>query len=276
MTGDFFMKPYISIALIAVSSLWSLDVMAWTCTQKCPSSVFSGKLECKLYQELPKCERERQQRRDEEAKRREDQLSPEEKCQRDASIALAQGQIVICDPSLENIPNVENATEQPRSGKPQPSVPVDPDTLAAIQGQIVLHDEIPEADRRELTRALEKQERELELEKQKAAVPEYKTKEITVEIADGAPQPRFSPIPEGKGWTGKYKIKYRNGAIPTVTFPSYTRDKFNIIDIDKIVVKKLKTERWLLELYYNNSTLPSTQVLKELPAYLKNLPADLR
>lgn len=268
------MKPYISIALIAVSSLWSLDVMAWTCTQRCPSSVFSGKLECKLYQELPKCERERQQRRDEEAKRREDQLSPEEKAKRESMRpAEINGQFRLDIPSeVLNDPALGHS----KSNQSQPSVPVDPDTLAAIQGQIVLHDEIPEADRQELARALEKQERELELEKQKAAVPEYKTKEITVEIADGAPQPRFSPIPEGKGWTGKYKIKYRNGAIPTVTFPSYTRDKFNIIDIDKIVVKKLKTERWLLELYYNNSTLPSTQVLKELPAYLKNLPADLR
>lgn len=253
------MKPYISIALIAVSSLWSLDVMAWTCTQKCPSSVFSGKLECKLYQELPKCERERQQRRDEEAKRREDQLSPEEKCQRDAQFATIQGQIVICDPSFQDIPNLENATVFQND---YPEV----HATSSVNGQFVLDFPAEVLDA----------ENEGVVEKQKAAAPEYKTKEITVEIADGAPQPRFSPIPEGKGWTGKYKIKYRNGAIPTVTFPSYTRDKFNIIDIDKIVVKKLKTERWLLELYYNNSTLPSTQVLKELPAYLKNLPADLR
>ena len=259
MTGDFFMKPYISIALIAVSSLWSLDVMAWTCTQKCPSSVFSGKLECKLYQELPKCERERQQRRDEEAKRREDQLSPEEKCQRDAQFATIQGQIVICDPSFQDIPNLENATVFQND---YPEVHATP----SVNGQFVLDFPAEVLDA----------ESEGVVEKQKAAAPEYKTKEITVKTEVGGPQPYFKPMPEGMdqgeviAWNGKYKIKYKNGDRPIFTFPDYMIENYSIINIDKIIVTELKTGDWKLSLHYIDAP-PSSKTLRKKPAPAQNI-----
>lgn len=50
---------YVAVLLLASSSFWVVDAMAWNCTQRCPSAVLSGKFECKLYQKSPMCVEER-------------------------------------------------------------------------------------------------------------------------------------------------------------------------------------------------------------------------
>lgn len=233
---------YVAVLLLASSSFWVVDAMAWNCTQRCPSAVLSGKFECKLYQKSPMCVEERR-------RAAEPAPPPQPASNPEAPPPPQKGKL-----SIQVGGNANGGDYNPED---------------AVK--------LPSGDSRIRSGGLGLASGVAISTVSKAAAPEYKERELTVETEVGGPQPYFKPMPEGMdqgeviAWNGKYKIKYKNGDRPVVTFPGYIDDSYTITNIDKITIKELKTERWLLSIYHDNNALPLNQVLKKLPAPVQNI-----
>jgi hypothetical protein len=212
--------------LILFAINWSANVMAWNCTQVCPSSVLSGALECKTYQ-LLKCSNK-------------PQSTPPPTNETDnlnGILDMGSCESGDCKIYAEDLPEIKT-----RANKDGEFIIIIPDAASSNTP--------PPPKYQENTFIFENQ---LEDE----VLHPYLHPDIEVKKDEGGelvigPYQRYS-----------FKTKYKKDDNPIIEIGGYT-GKYKVQSLNKIVVREVKKHKEVV-LYYNNyQTPPVIKPLKKV------------